>query len=57
VVLHPSAGDDAIGVVPVERQGIVAVRTGVGDPVVDLGEELSQVVALSALLRRVGIAQ
>ena len=40
VVLHPPAGHDAVGVVPVERQRVVAVGTLVRDPLGDLGEEL-----------------
>ena len=44
VILHPPPGDHAIGVVPVERQWVVAVGTLVADRLGDLGEELSHVI-------------
>ena len=40
VILHPSPGNDPVGVVPAERERVVAVRSLVTDRLADLGEEL-----------------
>jgi hypothetical protein len=48
VVLHPLAGHHPVGVVPPERERVVAPRSLVADPVDSLEERLLHHVLLSA---------